>query len=33
MKKAMWVVSGLVIGLAAYSLAPDMWRYWKIHSM
>lgn len=33
MKKAFWVISGLVIGWTAYSMAPDMWRYFKIHSM
>ena len=33
MRKAMWVFSGVVIAYAAYSLAPDMWRYWKMHTM
>jgi len=33
MKKALWIVSGLVIGYAAYALAPDMYRYWKISTM
>lgn len=33
MKKALWVVSGLVLSWATFSIAPDMWRYWKIHTM
>jgi hypothetical protein len=33
MKKAIWILSGLVIGYAAYSLMPDMYRYWKISTM
>jgi hypothetical protein len=33
MKRAIWIISGLVIGYAAYSMAPDMYRYWRIHSM
>jgi len=33
MRKAMWLLSAVVIGWTAYSLAPDMYRYWKLHNM
>jgi len=33
MKKAIWIVAGLAIGWTAYAMAPDLWRYWKIHNM
>lgn len=33
MKTALWIASGLAVAWLAYSLGPDMRRYWKIHSM
>lgn len=33
MKKAVLLVTGIVIGLGAYSIAPDFWRYMKIRAM
>lgn len=33
MKKAVLIVSGLLLGYTAYSIAPDFWRYMKIRAM
>lgn len=33
MKKAVWLMSGLLLGYTAYSMAPDFWRYMKIRAM
>ncbi len=33
MKKAIWILTGLVIGYTAYAMAPDVYRYWKISTM
>jgi hypothetical protein len=33
MKKTLLFTSAIFVGWAAYSIAPDMWRYWKLHSM
>ena len=33
MRKAVWLVTGLAIAWAAYSLAPDFRRYMRIRAM
>jgi hypothetical protein len=33
MKRAALLITGLIFGWTAYSLAPDFWRYMKIRAM
>jgi hypothetical protein len=33
MKRAVWLVSGLLLAWAAYSVAPDVVRYAKMRAM